>query len=128
MKKREFEHLDGLVCKIRFGSPSQLKLEIVNNRAGPPFRSRVYEPEAGKTITLNEIPLTFLMIDEKPDGKVDGDRVVYNKRLYFQIDCREEMRVVDAYHLIAALRRNEKSYFSRLPKEMIRLIQAFLFY
>lgn len=116
---------NGLICKLTYGEPSKLVFDLINYRETVHEKHTIYEPEPGKIMTLNGVPLTFLVKRRKSNGSVGGKQV-YNIRLYFQIDCSDISQLIEGYHLIAALRRNENYYFSRLPKEMIKLIQHYI--
>jgi hypothetical protein len=125
-KKPALHNFTGLVCKLTLGLPSILTLRVSETIRCDDVNVSLFLPKDGQPLTMNDTPITFLMVERKPDGRTNIP--VYNMQDYFQIDCRREMRLLtDAYHYIAKLRRNEKTYFSLLPKEMIRLIQKFLF-
>jgi hypothetical protein len=112
----------GLICKINYGSPSKVSLDLGN---GVVPHDGLYFPTSAGFLKLNGVSLNFLMIDRRKDGHVGYDQC-YMIRLYFQIDVSKEMQIVESYHLIYRLRRNQKSLFSTLPKELIKLIQGYL--
>ena len=100
-----FSHLQGLVCLIEFGGPSQLRLDIT-------FQDGLCH--------LNGVSLTGLYMRRKQRGDAR-----WTTRLYFQIDCRAELAALDAVRAVKRLWRSSyKSYFSWLPREIVVYIQT----
>lgn len=126
-QKPELRGLTGLVTAIWFGRSSKLRLDVTGAAALEVGDTTYYS--ADPCIRLNGTELTFLLIKHRPAGTLDrtGKRYFWETSLYLQIDCREEMeRVKAAHRLVAQLRRNHKSYFSWLPRDLICLIQFLL--
>lgn len=130
----------GLVCRLLFGGTSEITLNFSNEnklawRGGcnlspvnkdyvPAFHDGIfYKPIEGQIMTVNGIPIKFLFTENCNGPNYNG---YYNTRVYFEVDCTEFDKRMKAYHFIKRLRRNEKSLFSRLPKELIKHIQSYL--
>lgn len=89
----------------------------------PPTTGLIGRMLYGTCSTLPEglferIPMKFVRFEQIPDG-----RRYTNTRVYFEIDCDD---VVLPCRTIMKLWRNRRSLFSRLPKELVHVIQQFL--
>jgi hypothetical protein len=111
IRKAELRHLTGLVSCIEFGLVSRLRWDL---------------SFAQGVCRLNGFPLTCLHMHSERRGR-EGCYMV--TRLYFQLDCREELARLDAVRAIKRLWRSSyKSYFSWLPRDCIMLIQRHILF
>lgn len=130
--KRKFNpKTNGLVCKLEFYSWTKFKMDLVQGDQSsvideeckiPPGDMILHQAQEGIPLTLNNIPIKFCSTEQY--GSRHGYYV--RTRIYFELECVEFDKRMKAYHLIKGLRRNEKSLFSRLPKELIKVIQSYL--
>ena len=110
----------GLVVTMWYGASSRFQVTL--EKDGQPLALEGRDGFKGlRNVHLNNVLLLNF------SSRVVSGRTYPIHRLSFQIACDEHTQLVAAYRLVGRLQRNRKSYFSWLPKELVRYIRYLLF-
>jgi len=128
VKETKFSFLKnktGLLHKLRYGTKSIVRFNLGNYKKLNIGIYELFTPIESKVMTLNDIPVNFVISRIKQDGSISSTQPVYNQTYYIQYTINKNLSFTEESKIVNMLRRNHNTYFSYLPKDLINIIRYY---